>query len=308
MPAALTFALTLSALHIATLLATHATFAWMFRRGIAARFQVDGGKAPRPDMFARCVREVALGQIAFAVVCGVALYPLWYARGGRVEVIWAPVGQVVLHLALFAVLNETIFYASHRALHLPWLYRRIHARHHRFVHVRAPVAEYAQSSRTRWASSHSSSGLCSWARCSPRCASGSCCGFETAEAHSGYAPTRARAARVLTAAITAEGAILQPLRALGYYSTDRSWRRMARAHRRDRLRAEERDDDRGWRRPPSSRRVDVSEECFEHAGVRSRSRTPAPPRSGPACSLPSLLDEDDLAGAGCLARLGDRSP
>jgi sterol desaturase/sphingolipid hydroxylase (fatty acid hydroxylase superfamily) len=231
---AVKFALTLSALHAATLFATYAVFAWMFRRGIAARFQVDGGKAPRPDMFARCVREVALGQIAFALLCGVVLHPLWSARGGRIDATWAPVGQIVLHLALFAVINETIFYASHRALHTPWLYRRVHARHHRFVHVRAPVAEYAHGLENAVNFIAFFAGpvlvgtpfttLCVWVVLRI---------FETAEAHSGYALTPSASRHAYHHLHPQEGCYGS---FLGLWDTllgtDRSWRKSRSSRRR----------------------------------------------------------------------------
>jgi sterol desaturase/sphingolipid hydroxylase (fatty acid hydroxylase superfamily) len=190
-PTAITFALVLSALHASTLFATDALFRWMFRRGIATRLQVDGGKPPKPEMLSRCVREVLLGQLAFGVICAAVLFPLWTARGGRLDASWASPVQIVVHLFVYSVLNETIFYWSHRTLHLPWLYKRVHARHHRFVHVRVPVAEYAHGLENAVNFVAFFAGplllgapfttLCVWIVVRI---------FETAEAHSGYALTR----------------------------------------------------------------------------------------------------------------------
>ncbi|KAJ5648611.1 hypothetical protein N7490_004983 [Penicillium lividum] len=42
---------------------------------------------------------------------------------------------------LSILLRETMFYYSHRLLHIPYLYRRIHKKHHRFT---APIALAAQ--------------------------------------------------------------------------------------------------------------------------------------------------------------------
>jgi 4-alpha-methyl-delta7-sterol-4alpha-methyl oxidase len=185
------FALVLAALHAGTLLATDALFEWMFRHGVAVRSQVDGGKPPKAEMLRRCVREVSFGQIAFAVVCGAVLYPLWTARGGRLDATWASFGAIVLYLAVYSVINETIFYWSHRALHTAWLYRHVHARHHRFVHVRVPVAEYAHGLENAVNFVAFFAGplllrapfttLCVWVVVRI---------FETAEAHSGYGLTR----------------------------------------------------------------------------------------------------------------------
>jgi sterol desaturase/sphingolipid hydroxylase (fatty acid hydroxylase superfamily) len=185
------FALVLAGLHAGTLLGTNALFAFMFRHGIAARAQVDGGRPPKAEMLRRCVREVAFGQVVFGALCGAALYPLWAARGGRLDGAWASPGVIALHLAVYSVINETMFYWSHRALHTPWLYRHVHARHHRFVHVRVPVAEYAHGLENAVNFAAFFAGplllrapfttLCVWIVLRI---------FETAEAHSGYALSR----------------------------------------------------------------------------------------------------------------------
>ena len=188
---AIVFAAILSALHAGTLFATYGAFEWMFRRGVGRRFQVDGGRAPKPEMLGRCVREIALGQLGFAVLCALVLYPLWSARGGRLDATWASPVEIVFHLVVYAIINETIFYWSHRALHTQWLYKHVHARHHRFVHVRAPVAEYAHGLENAVNFIAFFAGplllgapfttLCVWVVVRI---------FETAEAHSGYGLTR----------------------------------------------------------------------------------------------------------------------
>jgi sterol desaturase/sphingolipid hydroxylase (fatty acid hydroxylase superfamily) len=185
------FALVLSVLHAGTLLATWWLFGWMFRRGRALHRQVDGGKSPKPEMLRRCAREVLLGQIVFFVLVSAVVHPLWVARGGTLDLTWAPPWEIALHLLVYAVLNETIFYWSHRTLHTAWLYKRVHARHHRFVHVRVPVAEYAHPVENAVNFVAFFAGplllgapfttLCVWVVLRI---------FETAEAHSGYAFTR----------------------------------------------------------------------------------------------------------------------
>jgi sterol desaturase/sphingolipid hydroxylase (fatty acid hydroxylase superfamily) len=188
---AIVFALALTVLHAGTLFGTWALFEWMFRRAVAVRFQVDRGKQPKTEMLRRCAREVALGQLGFFVVCAVAVFPIWTARGGAIDGTWDPAWKIALHLLVYAVLNETVFYFSHRALHTPWLYKHVHARHHRFVHVRVPVAEYAHGAENVVNLFAFFLGpvllgapfttLLLWVPLRI---------FETAEAHSGYAFTR----------------------------------------------------------------------------------------------------------------------
>lgn len=188
---ALGFGAVLTLLHVVTLLSTWGLFDVMFRRGIAASFQVDGGKAPKSEMLRRCTREVLAGQIGFFVLCAAVVYPLWTARGGRIDGTWAAPWNIALHLLVYSLLNETIFYWSHRALHTSWLYKRVHARHHRFVHVRVPVAEYAHGFENALNFIAFFAGpillvapfttFCIWIVLRI---------FETAEAHSGYGLTR----------------------------------------------------------------------------------------------------------------------
>ncbi|MDH5671539.1 MAG: sterol desaturase family protein [Myxococcales bacterium] len=143
MDPALYFTLVLSGLHVATLLAVWGVFSLLFARGIGVRFQVAGGKAPDAELLRAAARETLAGQLGFALLVYFAVYPLWQARGGSME---APLPGVVttgLHLLVFILANDTIFYWAHRGLHTRYCFQRIHARHHRFRYVRGPVAEYA---------------------------------------------------------------------------------------------------------------------------------------------------------------------
>jgi sterol desaturase/sphingolipid hydroxylase (fatty acid hydroxylase superfamily) len=139
----LSFSLLLSALHTLTLCALTALFAFMFRRGMARRFQVAGGKAPDAALSRSALREVLLGQALFPVVCYFAVYPLWTVAGGRMDAELPPPWLLAVHLIAFIALEDTIFYWGHRLLHTRYLFSRVHYRHHRFRVVRGHVAEYA---------------------------------------------------------------------------------------------------------------------------------------------------------------------
>jgi 4-alpha-methyl-delta7-sterol-4alpha-methyl oxidase len=81
--------------------------------------------------------------LAFALVNGtaslllsLAIAPLYAASG----IHGGPLpgaGTILLQVALFLVVDDALFYAAHRLLHTPWLFRRVHAWHHR---IHAPFA------------------------------------------------------------------------------------------------------------------------------------------------------------------------
>src|SRR4051795_10360295 len=137
------FAWVLSALHTSTTFGVWAFFQWLFQRRLAPKHQVAGGKAPNAALSRTALREVALGQVLFGAGCYFAVYPLWWMTGGRIAQAWHGPLWMLVHLLAFVLIEDTIFYWAHRALHVPWLFRRVHARHHRFRFVRAHAAEYA---------------------------------------------------------------------------------------------------------------------------------------------------------------------
>ena len=141
--AGLHFALTLGALHTATFAIVWGLFSWMFAHDIAKRFQVAGGKHADDELAAKARRELIGGHLLFVLLVYAVVYPLWTWRGGSMQAAMEPPLVVVAKIAAFILIQDTIFYWSHRTLHRPYRYRRIHARHHRFRYVRTPVAEFA---------------------------------------------------------------------------------------------------------------------------------------------------------------------
>lgn len=142
LPPQLRFALATAVLHTSTLLAVWAAASTFTRLGWFERFRVAAGKAPDTALSKKAIGEVLVGQLLFVVLVYFTVYPLWAAMGGRF-VSWSAWWQVPLQLLVFILVEDTIFYFAHRALHIRWLFTNVHARHHRFRHVRTYVAEFA---------------------------------------------------------------------------------------------------------------------------------------------------------------------
>lgn len=51
--------------------------------------------------------------------------------------------ELAVHSALFAIIEDALFYWTHRLLHTPFLYRHFHKLHHRFKQPIALAAEFA---------------------------------------------------------------------------------------------------------------------------------------------------------------------
>lgn len=143
MDARLRFTLAVSLLHSLTVLAAWGVFSWMFRRGIARRFQVGGGKSPSPELARWALRDLPVGHVLFPPLVYFTVYPLWVARGGSIDAGWEPLPWLLLHLLAFIAIEDTIFYWTHRLLHTRFLFRHVHAKHHRFRYVRVPATEFA---------------------------------------------------------------------------------------------------------------------------------------------------------------------
>ena len=67
---------------------------------------------------------------AASLLLSLAFWPIYRARlhQGTLPPVWA----IVLQVALFLVVDDLLFYFSHRLLHTRWLFRHIHSWHHRF--------------------------------------------------------------------------------------------------------------------------------------------------------------------------------
>ena len=142
-PLQLRFALTLAALHTATCVSLWLLFTWMANRGIARSRQVGPGRLPNPELARSALREALLQQVLFALLCYFVVYPLWVWRSGGIGAPWHGLWLMLAHLLAFILIEDTIFYWSHRVLHTRWLFKHIHSKHHRFRFVRPIVAEYA---------------------------------------------------------------------------------------------------------------------------------------------------------------------
>lgn len=212
--------------HEVAFFATWAFFGLLFRRGIATRFQVAQGKGPAPELYRRAVGDVLRGHVLLLLVTAFVLYPAWSAMGGRAGTPLPGLFEIAWQLVVCIVVQDTIFYWSHRALHIPRLYKTIHVKHHTFRHVRGLSAEYAHPVEA--VANLAAFMLPAIVLGSHLLTFGIWVGirvFETVEAHSGYAFTRLASRHAFHHLYAAKGCLGSFFglwdRIMG---TDRQWR------------------------------------------------------------------------------------
>lgn len=101
-------------------------------------------KQPTRSDIVRCFVVVTQNQILSSVLHLSLIYISSKAGSGssyRVTTKLPSAFEFVRDFAISLVLREAMFYYSHRLLHIPYLYRRIHKKHHKFT---APIALAAQ--------------------------------------------------------------------------------------------------------------------------------------------------------------------
>ncbi|KAJ5464197.1 hypothetical protein N7475_007332 [Penicillium sp. IBT 31633x] len=101
-------------------------------------------KQPTRREIAHCFLVVAQNQIISSVLHLALLSATSYAgvsSSYRIEASLPGIAEIIRDVGFSLLIREMMFYYSHRLLHIPYLYIRIHKKHHRFT---APVALAAQ--------------------------------------------------------------------------------------------------------------------------------------------------------------------
>jgi len=129
--------------HELAFFATWAVFGLLFRYGVAKKFQVAGGKAPPDELLRRAAIEVLGGHVLLLFITAYVVYPAWAWMGGRLDLPLPSLFEISWQVLAMILLQDTIFYWSHRTLHRPALFRAIHVKHHTFRYVRGHAAEYS---------------------------------------------------------------------------------------------------------------------------------------------------------------------
>lgn len=97
----------------------------------------------------RLIKEVIIQVLANHFITSplTAYYALWPLAEAMSLPIHEPLPSaltILSQMVIFMVINDALFYWAHRLLHtFPWLYKNIHAQHHRFTTPISWAAEFA---------------------------------------------------------------------------------------------------------------------------------------------------------------------
>jgi sterol desaturase/sphingolipid hydroxylase (fatty acid hydroxylase superfamily) len=139
------FTLIMVGLHEIVFAGSWIAFDELLAKNVWPHLQVDRGRSPPTDLLGEATRQVAVGHVILALAMPFVIYPLWIQMGGDMQDGWPGLWTAAWHLAVCILLQDTLFYWSHRTLHGRWLFRQVHRKHHRFRHVRGVTAEFSHT-------------------------------------------------------------------------------------------------------------------------------------------------------------------
>lgn len=84
----------------------------------------------QPDMIRLMIKETVIHQISLFLLTPVLFYILNYFGHVDIQGARPPWSTILLHLALFILSEDTLFFWTHYLFHTPWLYKNIHKKHH----------------------------------------------------------------------------------------------------------------------------------------------------------------------------------
>ncbi|XP_062508812.1 uncharacterized protein LOC134185047 isoform X2 [Corticium candelabrum] len=100
-------------------------------------------KYPDGKLLRRCLKQLAFNHFVLEPLGLPFLYYIAKASGVQMTFPLPSWSEVAGHIVICVIVEDALFYWTHRLLHVPFLYRRIHKQHHQFYTPIGMAAEYA---------------------------------------------------------------------------------------------------------------------------------------------------------------------
>jgi sterol desaturase/sphingolipid hydroxylase (fatty acid hydroxylase superfamily) len=117
-------------------------FFLMHQTRILAHYKIQPLKYPSGELLRKGLADVAVKH-ALSPFIFYLLWPFAQYCGIHATALLPSLTEVLVDMGVYMIVQDTIFYWSHRMLHLPYFYKRIHKKHHQFYTPVALSAEYA---------------------------------------------------------------------------------------------------------------------------------------------------------------------
>ena len=107
-----------------------------------SRSAAGGGEKKQGTLDRDAMLEQAIGTLLLVPLAVYFSFPGMVQCGVEVAAPVPPYPQVVLHMVGMVVGCDTLFYWTHRTLHHPLLYQKIHKQHHQYTSTNVWASEY----------------------------------------------------------------------------------------------------------------------------------------------------------------------
>jgi sterol desaturase/sphingolipid hydroxylase (fatty acid hydroxylase superfamily) len=109
-----------------------------------SKYKIQSSKWPERNLAIKCLKQAIIDSFIILPLLMYFLYPLfkYFGMPDAKEAVPSFL-RIYIEFILFMIGNDFIFYWSHRALHTPFLYKRIHKQHHEFKQSIGIAAEYS---------------------------------------------------------------------------------------------------------------------------------------------------------------------
>jgi len=109
------------------------------------QWKIQKARYPSGRLLRDCIKASIINHVIVAPIFGyLVVWPLFSFLQMPIRTSFPTFLEVVVHCLICLVLNDFFFYWSHRWLHSsPWVYKKFHAQHHRFITPIAIASEYA---------------------------------------------------------------------------------------------------------------------------------------------------------------------
>jgi len=117
----------------------------LYRPQWVARFKTQPGTNEPIDLskLSQGLKVVMANQLFVTFPAMVVLFPAFKWRGCSTTLPLPSFNWVLVEFAVFLIVEEILFYYTHRLLHTPYFYGRFHKQHHEWTSPLAVVAMYA---------------------------------------------------------------------------------------------------------------------------------------------------------------------